>query len=103
MKCFAGLVQGAEPEIVAALDVDRGEVHAGRRIGQEVAQAVDNAGVDAPAPDRRRGAAGSHRRRRGIEIGGFHEEHMRSSISPLVTPRLSTRSVSSVTMECPNR
>ena len=46
VQCFAGLVQGAEPEIVAALDIDRGEVHLGRRIRQEVAQAVDNAGVE---------------------------------------------------------
>ena len=76
MKCFAGLVQGAKPEIVAALDVDSGEVHAGWRISQEVAQAVDNAGVErlrrigGEVPQEAIGAAG------GIEVGSFHEERM---------------------------
>ena len=36
----------ADAKIARALDVDRGEIHRGRRIGQEVPQVVDDAGIE---------------------------------------------------------
>ncbi|MET4844762.1 hypothetical protein ABIF62_005257 [Bradyrhizobium japonicum] len=40
-----GLVQCTQPKIMAALDIDRCQIHAVRRIEQEVSQAIDNVSV----------------------------------------------------------
>ena len=40
-----GLVQCTQPKIMAALDIDRRQIHTVRRIDQEVPQAIDNVGV----------------------------------------------------------
>jgi hypothetical protein len=100
----AGLVERAQAQVPAALDVDRGEVQAHGGVEQEVAQILDDARVhrlrqvggevaqEAAAPPSSANSA-----------GGRKKASRSSSSGPVTSPASSFRSVSAETVECPQR
>jgi len=92
---LARLVERAEAEIAAALDIDRRQVLPVRGVEQEVAQAVNDARVQCL---RRVGSEMAQE-----SVGDRKNVSLSSSVAPLTAPCSLRRSVSSDTMEWPKR